>query len=549
MANKKSHVDFIQQCIKVHNNKYDYSKTVYVSDSSPITVICKTHGEWTTLACSHLRSRSGCPSCANNKKLTTEEFIKRAVELHGDTYDYSKTEYVRALSKIKIICKIHGEFEQLPSGHLNGKGCSTCGTGRGRISTSVFVNEAIAIHGDKYDYSNSIYTKYSDKITIRCKKHDFVFKQLYASHITRKAGCPLCAGKTRKTTEKFIEEAQSVHGDRYDYGDTVYQSYMQPLQITCKVHGAFFQSPNNHIRGATNCPKCTGRRSKACGEIADFLSQHTNIKLEFKFDKSARAIDIFLPEHNLGIEFNGNYWHSTAVSGDHLRDYKKHKDAAAIGIRIIHIFEDEWLLKPEILQRTLLSAMGIQGKIYARNCEIKHISDGEASDFYTKYHIQGRPNGGQHIGLLFQNKIVAAMSFSQWRSNRNNTDRGHVELTRYASGEQRVIGGAGKLLKAFISGSSDIHTITSYSDNRMFSGSMYQKLGFNMMHKTKPDYAYTNGNAAFGRKHKSGFQKKHLQRLFPNCDTANKTEREICHENGLYQIFDCGKTRWDLKIG
>jgi hypothetical protein len=110
-----------------------------------------------------------------------------------------------------------------------------------------------------------------------------------------------------------------------------------------------------------------------------------------------------------------------------------------------------------------------------------------------------------------------------------------------------VVGGASKLLKAFRR-ENLADKLTSYSDARMFSGNMYAQLGFTRTHQTLPDYYYVNLRVATWRVHKAKFQKKHLAKLFPGCDIENKTEKEICEENGYYQVYDCGKVRWDLDL-
>lgn len=122
--------EFIERAKKVHGSKYKYSKVKYVDYETPVTIICPIHGEFQQTPNSHLHSY-GCQKCGfehinDNKKLTTEEFIKRAKEVHGDKYDYSKVEYKNNKTPVTIICPIHGEFQQRPSNHLNGNGCKKC---------------------------------------------------------------------------------------------------------------------------------------------------------------------------------------------------------------------------------------------------------------------------------------------------------------------------------------------------------------------------------------------------------------------------------------
>ena len=117
--------DFIKKAKEVHGDKYDYSKVVYKGNRTLVTIVCPIHGEFQQKPSNHL-SGNGCPDCSGNKRLTTEDFIKKAREVHGDKYDYSKVKYVNTSTKVCIVCPEHGEFQQTPNDHLGGKGCPNC---------------------------------------------------------------------------------------------------------------------------------------------------------------------------------------------------------------------------------------------------------------------------------------------------------------------------------------------------------------------------------------------------------------------------------------
>ena len=190
-------------------------------------------------------------------KLTTEEFIKKAKEVHGDRYDYSKVEYVGSESKVCIVCSEHGEFWQAPHTHLRGSGCPIC-VGRAKMRTSDFIKRARSIHGDKYDYSKAEYKGVFDKVCIICPDHG-VFWQSAHSHLNGN-GCPQCsiirvASLRRKTTHEFVDKAHKVHGDKYDYSKVEYKSAKDKIVIICPMHGGFMQAPYNHLNGA-GCPIC-----------------------------------------------------------------------------------------------------------------------------------------------------------------------------------------------------------------------------------------------------------------------------------------------------
>lgn len=191
--------------------------------------------------------------------ITTENFIKRARNVHGDKYDYSKTEYKGPKNKICIICPEHGEFWQLPHSHLSGNGCRKCNTKKQTKSKGEFIEDAKKVHGDKYDYSKVEYINSHTKVCIICPEHG-EFWQFPYSHLNG-FGCRKCANnliseKQKNTKEEFIEKARKVHGDKYDYSKVEYVDSHTKVCIICPEHGEFWQTPYNHYGAKQGCPKC-----------------------------------------------------------------------------------------------------------------------------------------------------------------------------------------------------------------------------------------------------------------------------------------------------
>lgn len=127
-----------------------------------------------------------------------------------------------------------------------------------KIKQEVFIERSRERHGDTYDYSNSVYTAALEKVTITCKLHGD-FEQTAAKHMTTGQGCPICAGNKLKTTEKFIADAVSIHGDRYTYNNSKYKNDMSKVIITCQYHGDFEQTASDHLQGK-GCMACSNRR-------------------------------------------------------------------------------------------------------------------------------------------------------------------------------------------------------------------------------------------------------------------------------------------------
>lgn len=207
--------EFIERCNKVHNNKYDYSKVSFKTLQDKVTIICPIHGEFEQKAANHMRG-DGCPSCSGNKKLNNEEFIKRAREVHKDKYDYSKVNYKNCEEKVEIICPIHGSFWQSFRHHvMRGHGCPECNGGVLQTKEE-FIRKAIAIHGDKYDYSRVVYINAITPVEIICKTHNKSFWQTPHTHITGKGGCPECAGVGSSKLEIEVENYLILNNIKYE---------------------------------------------------------------------------------------------------------------------------------------------------------------------------------------------------------------------------------------------------------------------------------------------------------------------------------------------
>ena len=169
MSKKSTTTIFIEKANIIHNEKYDYSLVDYINNHTKIKIKCAVHGVFEQTPLSHLRKR-GCPKCANNINLTTKEFIEKANSIHNKKYDYSLVEYKNNRLKINIICPKHGMFRQIPSSHLLGNGCPKCANNI-NLTTKEFIEKANSIHNKKYDYSLVKYKNSKTKVKIICKEH------------------------------------------------------------------------------------------------------------------------------------------------------------------------------------------------------------------------------------------------------------------------------------------------------------------------------------------------------------------------------------------
>ena len=270
-------------------------------------------------------------------KYTTENFIEKARKIHGDKYDYSKVEYIDAYTEVKIICPIHGEFLQKPTVHINQKcGCRKCGyesvREKNSSSLDLFIEKARKIHGDKYDYSKVEYESNDKEVRIICPKHgEFLMKP--SNHLNGN-GCRKCSNEKLSkermlSTDKWIKKAIKIHGQRYDYTNTIYRGYDKKLTIICPIHGEFEQIAYDHIQGK-GCPKC--RKSKLEIEIGNFLEQKgieykDGIRPKFlSKGKSHLSLDFYLPQYNAAIECQGKQHFEDDTFYDNRKETIKERD-------------------------------------------------------------------------------------------------------------------------------------------------------------------------------------------------------------------------------
>lgn len=318
MPKTKSTSDFIADARKVHGDRYDYSLVDYQGSHKKVCIICPVHGQFWQSATNHLCGL-GCEKCKNEKirelkSKGRDEFIKEARIIHGDKYNYDEVIYKNNRSRLRIICPTHGEFYQMAGNHLKGCGCQKCANeyknAQKTKSTEEFIAEAKQVHGDRFDYSKTVYVGAHRKVCITCRIHGD-FKQDPSSHI-KGVGCPICStikasDQLRSSAEEFIEKANQIHSFKYDYSKVEYVNAITRVCVICPAHGEFYPTPNNHLRGS-GCPQCNESRLEREVRLLlkrhkiDFNSQQTFAWLTFDGNM---YLDFFLPEYNIAIECQG----------------------------------------------------------------------------------------------------------------------------------------------------------------------------------------------------------------------------------------------------
>ena len=283
------------------------------------------------------------------------------------------------------------------------------------------------------------------------------------------------------------------------------------------------------------CPDCTRWTSGTAQKILDKLNEAklNVIQNNRSILANNREIDLYLPDHKLGIEVNGIWWHSSIYKSDtyHLEKTLAAKEA---NVRLLHLFSDEIDGKFDIIMSLILQKIGKSNKIHARKCQVVEIDSTTGREFLDKTHLQGKCNAKVYVGLKYENQLVAVMSFrkpfaksaSEW------------EIARFSTQlNTTVVGGATKLLRYFERNHDG--SIMTFSDERYTTGQVYEKMGFTLSHITKPGYSYVvNGK----REHRLKYQKHLLTKKGINVE--GKTEKEIMIELGYPRIYDSGNKVW-----
>lgn len=486
MANKDLKSSFITRAREVHGDKYDYDKVVYVKSILPVCITCPEHGDFMQRPDVHLRGH-GCPACKGLKRMDKEEFVRRSNEIHHNKYDYSLVEFKGTKTKVQIICPEHGPFWQLPKNHLKGQGCPECGKRYAqewqKNNPQSFLKASKDRFNDSYEFPfiDSEYENYHSLITVKCKKCGHSFKKIASYHLALPFG-----------------------GCRYCY--------------------------SSQSRG----------ERELVNFITNLLPQNIAVSLNDRRFLSGMELDVLIPSLNIAFEYNGCYWHSEEQHHDKYYHLNKTEKCEKQGLRLIHIFEDELLLKRELVFgkiKHLLHLDTDRESVFARRCSVRTIKYVIGADFLNRYHIQGADKATIYYGLYYDDKLVAVMSFiidgdSKWI------------LSRYATNSMyNVVGGAGKLFSHFVK-EKNPEEVKSFADRRWSTTlfpNMYDKLGFQLEKATRPDYRYILPKSPI-RHHKFNFRKANLIKKYGFSDQM--TETDMVRELKALKVWDAGLLKY-----
>lgn len=423
---------FVSRAQKVHGTKYFYPSDILErrDEKGRVAIYCnelgddgQPHGWYWQFPSNHFKG-CGCPECSKNKRLTTDEFKNRLLKKYPNTNILlDEIDYINNHTPVTFICPYHGNFSLLPKSALENLECPECQKQRLHDmfakTNEAFICELRAIFGDEYEYDDVEYKNKNSIIKLKCKKHGYFYR--VASDLLRGKGCQACSYEKawdlrgRMTTETFIERAKAEHGDKYGYSESIYTSAHEHILIYCKRCKKYFpQDPYAHMSGQ-GCPYCAAGKTESAGELemVEFII-HQGVGDVVRNDRNIippYELDVYIPSKNIAFEYNGLYYHSAAMVGT---DYhlKKTEMCAERGIRLFHVFEDEWLHKQEVVKSNIARALGtIEEYINATDCDVVTISNEEANEFLERNSLLIEQYHGICKGMVYMNKLVALAVF------------------------------------------------------------------------------------------------------------------------------------------
>jgi hypothetical protein len=512
------------------------------------------------------------------KRLSFDEFKNRSIEVHGFKYDYSKVDYINSQTKVEIVCPLHGSFFQKPNNHFS-KGCCKCkgdkikNTKLKKYGAENYNNfEKIKkTNLEKYGFETPLKNKdvqLKSKATLierygvnNIFKNEYIKSKVKNTNIERYG----VDNVSKSDKIKFILSEKAKARDKNVYmkfNDSRKKKTVDDLKLKIGKNYEILLYNNyydvkirNTITNEISSESVYTILRRLKFSLSLTATSNSNLQIELSnflksfnvdFESNDRKIiqplelDIYVPSKKLAIEFNGLYWHSE----QHKKcDYhlKKTEECESKGIHLLHIYEDDWLYKQDIVKSRLKSILGLnEQRIFARKCIIKELDNKTSSEFLNQNHLQGGgPNSKYRYGLFFENELVAVMTFGYNRFEKNK-----MELHRFANKlDSNVIGGASKLFKHFLR--QNICTeIISYADRSWTMNnnkSVYEQLGFKLINKTVSGYSYIINNKRFDR-----FKFRKSELIKDGFD-SNKSEVEIMNERGYYRIFNSGNLKFLYK--
>jgi hypothetical protein len=309
-----------------------------------------------------------------------------------------------------------------------------------------------------------------------------------------------------------------------------------------KIFNNSIYKPNDVFCNVCHSEKIDTFEEQFYKHLLDILPKNVIIKRRDRTILVGKELDFYIPEKNIAFELNGLYWHSEYGKGiTKTYHLNKTKACACYGIKLIHIFENEWNYKQNIVKSVVKNLLNLNNdfKIFARKCDIRNVDIDDKNKFLNENHLQGEDKSTIKLGLYYNNELVSLMSFRKTSRFDKTSD---WELMRFCNKlNTNVVGGASKLFSYFIN-NYEYKQIVSYSDRRYFDGEIYNTLGFKFTGFTPTNYYYII-NKYKDLRHRMSFQKHKLSKILKEYD-VKLSEWENMKNNGYDRIWDCGNSKF-----
>lgn len=527
---------YIDKVIAKHGNRFGLSKLIYIDSKTPVEIICEIHGSiWKNP--SELLRDNGCKQCSHHNLKTPWDKLKEEFTIiHNDECDYTDSKYTGSKKLMDVRCKKHDLVYQItPANHKICKGCPSCrqeGYGSWlKLDKQEFIERAVKVHGNLYDYSESVYDGYTKQIRIRCKRHDKFFDQLVKNHLDG-SGCPICARESigkhnKKESRDFFVECNITHKNKFDYNGTEYTGWDKPISPKCPYHGEFTVLAGNHQKGTAGCPECSYVKSVGFEqEVVAYIRE--TLGVECRKSKSimgnGQEVDVLITDRNIAFEMDGIYFHSELLGKDNMYHLNKTELCEKAGVTLYHIFEDEWYDKKDIVKAFILDKVGSKNLLGIPMLILSRpvITKEKQEEFVKENSLLESYEWDYNINLMQGESISCSLSI--------NNDGEVIDCIKN---------------KSFY-GNEGIHTLLKYmkdnSDspvrvraNRRLCGDMFKQ--YRLIGHTSPKEWY------FKRSRVKRYTLEQLKKDVLKNESANMSE---INDAGYYRIWDCGESIYEI---
>lgn len=534
---KRKTLDEVKKIFK--DKGYTLMAEVYKNNHTKMLSICPEGHEYNVTLNAFHQAENRCPLC-QEKSIYTYETAKKIFDDKG--YILINTVYNNAREVLNTTCPQGDLYRVGLYDFIKGATCPKCSNLK-MGSNPYTIEEVKKIFSDRgYTLLSTEYQNAHQKLKVTCagaEKHEI--EMTLNGFKDAGSDCAKCEQREKYTID-FVKGY--LEGKGYILISTEYPGVHHKMLAKCPkgTYWEFtFANFKNHER---RCPCCSeSGTSKPEKEIFEFIRSLCPDTIGNTYEIiGPYELDIYIPSLNVAVEYCGFYYHSEKFKKDRSYHLNKMRLCNEKGIRLITVFEDEWLEREDQVKNFLLSAINKNNmRIMGRKTEIQKVPKEEAIRFLDKTHIQGSPVFEIAFGLYYNNELVGVTT-----GNKHHR-QGHEDLfvlNRLAfKSNVSVSGGSSKLLKALIQYAREngYSKLISWSDNRWSEGNVYKKLNFELTQEFPPDYSYVLREKRFS---KQSCQKKNLIKK----GAIGSTESEMALSLGLRRIWDCGKKRWEINL-